>query len=112
METIKQKLEYFREQIRKECISQGEILELQGLADLIDKGDVELLQWAGVKEFEEETKEIKLTRLEVAEHLVNILNLTETATDEVFTNKDKTIGIELVESTIKIYFDESKNVQD
>ena len=43
---------------------------------------------------------------EVLEHLIELLELTETATDEVFTNKDKTIGIELVESTIKIYFAE------
>ena len=45
---IKERLEYLRGEIRKECISTGEIAELQGLAEYIDKGDVELLEWAGV----------------------------------------------------------------
>ena len=50
---IKQKLESFRKAIRDENISYGELAELQSLADYIDKGDVELLEWAGVPEFEE-----------------------------------------------------------
>jgi len=51
---IKQRLEYLRGEIRNECISQDEILELQSLKDHIENNDVELLQWAGVSEFEEE----------------------------------------------------------
>ena len=47
---IKNRLEYLREQIKAENISYGEIAELQGLAKYIEKGDVELLEWAGVKE--------------------------------------------------------------
>jgi len=51
METnIKKRLEYLRQEIRKERISYGEIAELQNLAGYIDKNDVELLQWAGVEE--------------------------------------------------------------
>jgi len=50
---IKSRLETLRQEIRLERISYGEILELQSLAEHIDKGDVELLQWAGVEEFEE-----------------------------------------------------------
>lgn len=46
----KLRLEYLREQIEKECISYGEIAELQGLAEYIDDGDVVLLEWAGVEE--------------------------------------------------------------
>lgn len=46
----KERLEYLRQQIKGECISYGEITELQGLAEHIEEGDVELLQWAGVKE--------------------------------------------------------------
>lgn len=42
------RLEYLRSQIRAEQISYGEIAELQGLVEYIDKGDVELLEWAGV----------------------------------------------------------------
>jgi len=45
-----QRLEYLREQIRSECISYGEIAELQSLVEHIEPGDVELLEWAGVKE--------------------------------------------------------------
>lgn len=46
------RLEYLRSQIRAECISYGEIAELQSLADEIEHGDVELLEWAGVSEEE------------------------------------------------------------
>jgi hypothetical protein len=52
MDKIKQRLEYLRTEIRKERISYGEIVELQGLIPYIDKADVELLEWAGVPEFE------------------------------------------------------------
>jgi len=47
---IKNRLEYLRNELRKERISYGELLELQSLAEYIDKGDVELLQAAGVPE--------------------------------------------------------------
>jgi len=47
---IKERLEYLRKEIKKECISMGEIAELQSLAEHIDKGDVELLEWAGIPE--------------------------------------------------------------
>lgn len=49
--TVKERLEYLRSQIRAECISYGEIAELEDLAEHIEPGDVELLQWAGVPEF-------------------------------------------------------------
>jgi hypothetical protein len=52
--TAKQRLENLREKIKKECISQGEILELQRLKDYIEDEDVRLLEWAGVLEFERE----------------------------------------------------------
>ncbi len=45
-----QRLEYLRSQIDAECISMGELHELQGLADQIDPSDVILLEWAGVPE--------------------------------------------------------------
>ena len=47
---IAKRLEYLREQIKGECISYGEIHELQSLAGYIPEGDVELLQWAGAEE--------------------------------------------------------------
>lgn len=49
-EKIKERLEYLREQIINECISYGEIAELQSLSEHIEKGDVLLLEWAGVPE--------------------------------------------------------------
>jgi len=51
---IAARLEYLRGEIRAERISYGEIAELQDLAAWIDPSDVELLEWAGVPEFEEE----------------------------------------------------------
>lgn len=46
-----ERLEYLRGELRAERISWGELHELQGLADEIDPGDVELLEAAGVPEF-------------------------------------------------------------
>lgn len=47
---IAKRLEYIRDEIRAERISTGEIVELQSLKKYIEPGDVELLEWAGVKE--------------------------------------------------------------
>jgi hypothetical protein len=53
---ITERLEYLRGEIRAERISYSELYELQTLADEIEPGDVELLEWAGVPEFPEEDK--------------------------------------------------------
>jgi hypothetical protein len=50
--TTAERLEYLRAEIRAERISYGEIAELQGLAEHIDPSDVELLEWAGVPEYD------------------------------------------------------------
>ena len=47
---VKNRLEYLRKEIETECISYGEIAELQSLVDWIEPNDVLLLEWAGVKE--------------------------------------------------------------
>lgn len=47
------RLEYLRGEIRAERISYGEIAELQSLAEYIEPGDTELLEWAGVPERKE-----------------------------------------------------------
>lgn len=44
------RLEQLRTEIRKERISYGEIVELESLVKYIDKGDIELLQWANGQE--------------------------------------------------------------
>lgn len=51
---IKQRLEYLRSMVRGECISYDELHELQCLAEHIEEDDVELLQAAGVPEFDAE----------------------------------------------------------
>lgn len=45
------RLEYLRNELRAERISYGELHELQSLASHIDPSDVELLEAAGVEEF-------------------------------------------------------------
>lgn len=55
--TIQSRLEYLRGEIRAERISYGEIAELQSLAQHIEPGDVELLQWAGVPETNDDTEQ-------------------------------------------------------
>ncbi len=52
MKDIQKRLEHIRGEIEKECISYGEISELQSLAEYIDKDDAVLLEWAGVEEME------------------------------------------------------------
>ena len=47
---VKNRLDYFRSIIIAERISQGEIIELKGLAEHIDSSDTLLLEWAGVPE--------------------------------------------------------------
>lgn len=48
------RLEELRIALQSESISLGELIELQGLAEHIEPGDVELLEAAGVPEFPEE----------------------------------------------------------
>lgn len=52
-EKAKARLEYLRQELRAERMSYGELAELQSLAPFIDKGDIELLEPAGVPEFSE-----------------------------------------------------------
>jgi len=52
-QTAKKRLEELRQAIQDENISYGEIAELQSLTEYIEPGDVELLEWAGVPEFDE-----------------------------------------------------------
>lgn len=53
----KRRLEELRVELREERISYGELAELQGLAEFIEEGDVELLEAAGVPEFPEDNQE-------------------------------------------------------
>lgn len=53
-EFIRLRLEYLRSQLDAQTVSYGELVELQGLAEHIDSGDVQLLEAAGVPEFPED----------------------------------------------------------
>lgn len=64
-EFIRLRLEYLRTQIEAENISTAELIELQGLAEHIQPGDVQLLEAAGVPEFPEENT--KATREQLDE---------------------------------------------
>lgn len=47
---MKQRLEEIKQAIIEENVSIGELIELQSLAQYIEEGDVELLEWAGINE--------------------------------------------------------------
>ena len=49
----KRRLEYLRRELRAGRMSYGELVELQDMIPLIDPGDVDLLEAAGVPEFPE-----------------------------------------------------------
>ncbi len=53
MNTITERLEYLRQELRNERISYSELAELESLAEHIDPSDVELLEAAGVPEFQD-----------------------------------------------------------
>jgi hypothetical protein len=56
VERNKERLEYLRGEIRNESISYEELIELQSLAQYIEPNDVELLEPAGVPEFEDDVE--------------------------------------------------------
>lgn len=47
------RLEYLRQELRNGTMSYGELAELESLKEMIEPGDVELLEAAGVPEFSE-----------------------------------------------------------
>jgi hypothetical protein len=51
-ETTQERLEYLRSELHAECISYGELAELQSLAPHIDPSDIELREAAGIPEGE------------------------------------------------------------
>lgn len=60
---IRARLEYLRGEIEAERISMSEVIELQGLAEHIEAGDTQLLEWAGVPEFPEASDRITVAGL-------------------------------------------------
>lgn len=90
---VKNRLEELRKILREESISTGELLELQSLSEYIDKGDVELLEAAGVFEFEDdEIENIDIT-----------LKYTEDETTDLFETP------ELIPDNVRAVFDKYDN---
>ncbi len=73
-ETTRRRLEYLRGEIDAERISYGELHELQGLAEHIEPGDVQLLEWAGVPEFPEDDAEL----IDVIQAIANVIEADTT----------------------------------
>lgn len=80
--TPAERLEYLRGEIRAERISQGELDELQGLAEHIDPGDVELLEWAGVPEHDDEPEPEPGRAAVIAEHDHSAVAMADTIVRE------------------------------
>lgn len=55
--TIKQRLQYLKEEIKHERISYLEIAELQNLAKYIPEQETLLKEWAGIPEYDSYRKE-------------------------------------------------------
>jgi hypothetical protein len=60
----KERLEEIRTELDNESVSYGELVELQELTEFIEEGDVQLLEAAGVSEFDEKEITIDLSDLE------------------------------------------------
>jgi hypothetical protein len=87
---IKQRLEYLRGELRAERISQGELLELESLAEHIEPGDVELLEAAGVPEQPDDRKEQIRVVVELYGGLVQqVFTDADVQLDVVFTEDPK-----------------------
>jgi hypothetical protein len=81
---IRARLEYLRGELHAERISMSELAELQGLAEHIEPGDVELLEAAGVPEFPMSERWVKIEMTET--YYLEITtrdDLSEAGTDAV-----------------------------
>ena len=59
MNTPQERLDHLRKQIEAECISYGEIAELQELAEHIPEDDMLLREWAGIPEADPDNDEFE-----------------------------------------------------
>ena len=74
---IQERLEYLRGEIRNESISYGEIAELQSMKEYIDPNDVELLEFAGVPEFEDDDNYAKGGKVSPFKNIMETNTITE-----------------------------------
>jgi hypothetical protein len=77
------RLEELRAEIQSERISTGELLELQSLITYIDKGDVELLEWAGVGEEQLTEENIDITLKYTEDEPTDLFETPELIPDNV-----------------------------
>jgi hypothetical protein len=83
IDSKKERLEEIRTELDNESVSYGELAELQEMTEFIEEGDVQLLEAAGVPEFDDNIQEMELpdmlvetkemTRSEVIEEYGEIL---------------------------------------
>jgi hypothetical protein len=85
----KERLEELRAEIQSEGISTGELLELQSLIPYIDKGDVELLEWAGVGEEQLTEENIDITLKYTEDEPTDLFETPELIPDNVRAVFDK-----------------------
>ena len=89
----KKRLEELREALRSEDMSYSELLDLQSLAKYIDKDDVELLEAAGVPEFDDDEPSEEMQKLleehekEAKKNRVKITNLGSNSGDDYIASK-------------------------
>lgn len=75
IDSKKERLEEIREELNNESVSYGELVELQGMTEFIEEGDVQLLEAAGVPEFDAEVE--VLTTEQLVERYGDQVDLTE-----------------------------------
>lgn len=113
---IKKRLEFLRQELRLERISQGELLELQSLAKYIDSNDVELLEAAGVPEFTDSNDDDNLLQHAVINQLETDFNdrdfdaMSEMLELLIKNEESKKILIEYLSDTAKENWLEGKTI--
>ena len=92
----KERLEEIRVELDNESISYGELVELEELTEYIEEGDVQLLQAAGVPEFESE-KTIDLSDLEGDYSINEMEQVIETIEERIEKVKAPSMSEEQIE---------------
>ena len=103
---IKERLEYLRQELRAERISYGEINELVGLAEYIEADDVELLEAAGVPEFEK-----KMTNSMIIEEIEAYIALNGVSSD-YGDNINDVIALDIICEQIANGYDVNMTVEN
>jgi len=96
IDSKKERLEEIREELNNESVSYGELAELQELTEFIEEDDVQLLEAAGVPEFESE-KTIDLSDLEGEYSIDEMEQVIETIEERIEEAKTPSMSEEQIE---------------